>query len=57
MYEGEDSGKFQDKITNHRMLVLKNNQIPRGLIPLERFFDKDDIPLKCTMCPQPEEVE
>jgi hypothetical protein len=39
------------------MLVLKNNQIHRGLIPLERLFDKDDIPLKSTLRPQPEEVE
>jgi hypothetical protein len=39
------------------MLVLKNNQIPKGLIPLERLFDQDDIPLKSTLQPQPEEVE
>ena len=39
------------------MLVLKNNQIPKGLIPLERLFDQDDIPLKSTVQPQPEEVE
>jgi hypothetical protein len=39
------------------MLLLKNNQIPRGLIPLERLFDQDDIPLKYTLQPQPEEVE
>ena len=46
MQEGEDIKKFQDKIMNHWILVLKNNQIHRGLIPLERLFDKDDIPLK-----------
>jgi hypothetical protein len=39
------------------MVVLKNNQIPKGLIPLERLFDHDDIPLKSTLQPQPEEVE
>jgi hypothetical protein len=57
MQEGENPEKFQDKIANHRMLLLKNNQIPRGLIPLERLFDQDDIPLKSTLRPQPEEVE
>jgi hypothetical protein len=57
MQEGEDPQKFQDKIANHRMLVLKNNQIPKGLIPLERLFSHDDIPLKTTLQPQPEEVE
>ena len=41
MQEGEDAKEFHDKIANHRMLVLKNNQIPKGLIPLERLFNKD----------------
>jgi hypothetical protein len=41
----------------HRMLVLKNNDIPKGIIPLERLFDHDDIPLKSTLQPQLEEVE
>jgi hypothetical protein len=57
MQEGEDAKEFHDKIANHRMLVLKNNQIPKGLIPLERLFNKDDIPSKTTLQPQPEEVE
>jgi hypothetical protein len=39
------------------MLVLKNNQILKGLLPLERLFDHDDIPLNSTLQPQPEEVE
>jgi hypothetical protein len=38
------------------MFLLKNNQIPKGLILLERFFDQNDIPLKSTLQPQPEEV-
>jgi hypothetical protein len=57
MQEGEDPQEFHDKITNHRMLVLKNNQIPKGLIPLERLFNQDDIPLKSALQPQPKEVE
>jgi hypothetical protein len=57
MQEGEDPQEFHDKITNHQMLVLKNNQIPKGLIPLERLFNQDDIPSKSTLQPQPEEVE
>jgi hypothetical protein len=55
--EGEDPQEFQENITNHRMLVLKNNQIPKGLIHLERIFDQNDMPLKSTLQPQPEEVE
>jgi hypothetical protein len=57
MQEGEDPKKFQDTIANHLILVLKKNQIPKGLIPLERLFDNDDIPLKSTLWPQLEEVE
>jgi hypothetical protein len=57
MQEGEDPQEFQDKIVNHHMLVLKNNQIPKGLILLEILFDRDDIPLKSTLQPQPKEVE
>jgi hypothetical protein len=57
MQEGEDPQAFQDKITNHRMLVLKNNKILKGLIPLERLFDQNDISVKSTLQPQPEEVE
>jgi hypothetical protein len=57
MQEGEYPEEFQEKIMNHRMLVLKKNQIPKGLIPLERLFDQNDMPLKSTLQPQPEEVE
>ena len=39
------------------MLVLKSNWIPKGLIPLERLFDQNDVPVKSTLQPQPEEVE
>jgi hypothetical protein len=49
MQEEEDPEKLQDIIVKQQMLVLKNNHIPRGLIPLERLFEKDDIPLKYTL--------
>jgi ribonuclease HI len=55
--EDEEPETFREKIADHRMLVLKNNHIPKGLIPLERLFDQNDIPLKSTLQPQPEEVE
>jgi hypothetical protein len=57
MQEGEYSQKFQENIANHRMLVMKNNKTPKSLIPLERLFDQDDIPLKSTLQSQPEEVK
>jgi len=45
MQEGEYPQEFRDNITNHRMLILKNSHIPKGMIPLERLFDHDGIPL------------
>jgi hypothetical protein len=57
MQEGEDPETFQEKIVDHRMLVLKSNQISKGLIPLQRLFDHNDVPAKSTLQPQPKEVE
>ena len=57
MQEGEEPEEFWEKIANHRLLVLKSNQIPKGLIPLERLFDQNDMPLRSTLQPQPVEVE
>jgi hypothetical protein len=33
------------KIGRHDIIQLPNNQIPRGLVPLEKIFDQNDIPL------------
>ena len=44
-------------IANHKMMVLRNNQIPKGLVPLEKLFEKDDIVVKPNVHPQKEEVE
>jgi len=57
MQEGEEPQEFREKIANHRLLVLKINHIPKGLIPMERLFDQNDMPLRSTLHPQPEEVE
>jgi hypothetical protein len=35
MQEGENPKKFQENIVDHCILVLKKNNIPRVLIPLE----------------------
>jgi len=41
-------------ISNHKMMVLRNNHIPKGLVPLENLFDKDDISIKQIVHPQKE---
>jgi hypothetical protein len=35
-----------NKIVNHQIIHLPSNQIPRGLVPLERLFDKNDVAVK-----------
>jgi hypothetical protein len=55
--EGENPKKFKYRNANHKILLLKNNQIPKGIIPLERLFNQNDIPLKSTLQSQLEKVE
>ena len=38
--------KLKDKVTEHNIVQLPNNYIPRGLVPLEELFDHNDISLK-----------
>jgi hypothetical protein len=37
---------FLNKIANHQIIQLPSNHIPRGLIPLERLFDGNDVVVK-----------
>ena len=39
------------------VLQLKNNVIPKGLIPLEELFDQDDVARKPTLQPTEKGVE
>jgi hypothetical protein len=40
---GRHFGKFSNKIVDHQIIQLPSNHIPRGLIPLERLFDGNDV--------------
>jgi len=53
-YEEEDremdtgkpvNNKAPDMIRGQKVIQLKTNFIPRGLVPLERLFDLNDVPL------------
>jgi hypothetical protein len=33
-------------IANHEIIELKRNHIPKGLVPLERLFDNNDVCVK-----------
>jgi hypothetical protein len=42
---------------NHKILQLKNNFIPKGLVPLEKLFDRNDVPIKPIVHPKDENVD
>jgi hypothetical protein len=37
---------FLNTISNHHIVKLPSNHIPKGLVPLERLFDGNDVALK-----------
>jgi hypothetical protein len=37
---------FLNEIANHQIIQLPRNHIPRGLVPLERLFDGNDVIVK-----------
>jgi hypothetical protein len=37
---------FLNKISNHHIVQLPSNHIPKGLVPLERLFDGNDVAVK-----------
>ena len=67
----QNEGKFKDAFIDDvcdvydqnieanqmNILQLKDNIIPRGLIPLEELFDQDDVPRKPTFSPTERVVE
>jgi hypothetical protein len=46
---------LQDNIAGHKIIELKTNYLPKGLVPLERLFDHNDVSKKSVI--QTEEAE
>jgi hypothetical protein len=44
--KGHHVDVFQNKIANHHIVQLPSNHIPKGLVPLERLFDRNDVVVK-----------
>jgi hypothetical protein len=44
--ENLDGDNFLNKIAESNIVQPPNNHIPRGLVPLERIFDRNDVALK-----------
>jgi hypothetical protein len=51
------TSEFSEYMVGHKFLQLKNNFIPKGLVPLEQLFDRNDVPIKPTVCPKDDNVE
>jgi len=49
--------KLLNQIGGREILLLKNNCIPKGLVPLERLFDNNDVAHEPKMEPNEGEVE
>ena len=52
-----DNSTDEMQINEMDVLKLKNNVIPKGLIPLEELFDQDDVACKPTLQPTKKGVE
>jgi hypothetical protein len=44
--EGFNGGKLLSKIEKNDIIQLPSNHIPRGLVPLKRLFDGNDVAVK-----------
>jgi hypothetical protein len=40
---------LQDTIVGHKIIELKTNHLPKGLVPLERLFDHNDVSRKAVI--------
>jgi ribonuclease HI len=39
-------GELLNKVVDHQIIQLQSNHMPRGLVPLERLFDGNDVAVK-----------
>ena len=55
--EDISQNKWEEKVAGHKVLQLKGNVIPRGLVPLERLFDRNNVPLQPNKVVEENQVE
>jgi ribonuclease HI len=48
--------KLKNKIAAHEIVQLSTNRIPKGLVPLERLFDNNDVAVKLQTAEKESEV-
>ena len=40
----KENSKLKSKVADHDITQLSNNFIPKGLVPLEKLFDQNNVP-------------
>eukprot|EP00253_Pinus_taeda_P023690 PITA_23690 len=53
----QDDGELEIEVNEMEVLQLKDNVIPKGLIPIEELFDQDDVARKPSLVPTEKGVE
>lgn len=53
----KETSQLNHKITDHNIIQLPNNYIPKGLIPLEKLFDNNDVSKTSLSSSQEEDIE
>jgi hypothetical protein len=48
---------FQNQIAGRDIVQLKNNIIPKGLVPLEKLFDENDVARNPRITANDEDIE
>jgi hypothetical protein len=48
---------FLNQIVGKDIVQIKNNVIPKGLVPLEKIFDNNDVARNPKVTPNDEEIE
>jgi hypothetical protein len=54
--ENQQTSHLLKTVAGHDIVELKTNHIPRGLVPLERLFDSNDVSREAAMKNQEEEI-
>ena len=56
-FENEKQGNLKGMIGGKYIIQLKSNFIPKGLMPLEKIFDKNDIDKNTKVQPWEDEIQ
>jgi hypothetical protein len=55
--EAEEIPKFSNYMAEYKVLQIKDNFIPKGMVPLEQLFHRNDVPVKPVVLPKDDSIE